>query len=118
MSIGLNTISSYLDQTDKLSANQNTDLSKANEDELMDVCKEFEAYFIEQVMKEMEKTIPKSEDESTTMSGMTDYFKEFTMQNMAAEISEQQDLGLAQSLFEQMKRNYSTLVTDTDSVTE
>ena len=31
------------------------DLSSASDEELMDVCKDFEAYFVEQVMKEMKK---------------------------------------------------------------
>lgn len=108
MSIGIDAVSSYLSQSDSVSVNQNTDLSNATDDELMSVCKEFEAYFIEQVMKEMEKTIPDSEDDSTSMSGMTDYFKDYTMQNLAQTIGDQQDLGLAQSLYEQMKRNYSS----------
>ena len=32
-----------------------TDYSKASDDELMSVCKDFESYFVEQVLKSMEK---------------------------------------------------------------
>ena len=72
MSIGIDSISAMIDQTSSSAANsranslENTlgvDLSSASDDELMDVCKEFEAYFVEQVMKEVEKTIPDDEDE-------------------------------------------------------
>lgn len=34
-----------------------TDYSQATDDELLDACKQFEAYFLEQVFKEMEKTV-------------------------------------------------------------
>ena len=50
-----------------------TDYANATGDELLDACKQFEAYFLEQVFKEMEK----------------------------------QGLGIAQMLYEQMKRNYN-----------
>ena len=82
-------------------------MSKASDAELMEVCKEFEAYFVEQVMKEVEKTIPKSEEEDASMSQLTDYFKEEMIQTLAGDICEQQNLGLAQQMYEQMKRNYS-----------
>lgn len=35
-----------------------TDYSKASDEELMDACKQFEAYFIEQMYKGMLKTVP------------------------------------------------------------
>lgn len=81
------------------------DYSKVNNDELMDACKQFEAYFLEQMFKEMMKTIPESE-ESSSASGMVDYFKDQMVQNIATESTEQNSLGLAQMLYEQMKRNY------------
>lgn len=92
--------------SDKLSgALSTTDYSKATDDELMDVCKEFEAYFVEQVIKSMEKMIPKDEDSET--SKYLDYFGDTFTQNLASAVTEQTDLGLAQMLYEQMKRNYS-----------
>ena len=45
--------------TSKLENQLKSDYSKATDDELMDACKQFEAYFLEQVFKGMEKTIPK-----------------------------------------------------------
>ena len=40
--------------------------SETTEAELMEACKEFEAYFIEQIYKGMEKTIMKAKDEEIT----------------------------------------------------
>lgn len=43
------------------------DLSSASDEELMDVCKDFEAYFVEQVMKEMKKMIPEDDNKDQSM---------------------------------------------------
>lgn len=89
----------------KLEGKLDADYSKATDDELMDVCKEFEAYFLEQMFKEMVKTIP-SEEKSGSTSTMMDYYKDQMIQNVAADSTEQNGLGLAQMLYEQMRRNY------------
>ena len=89
----------------KLEGQLGKDYSKVNDDELMDACKQFEAYFLEQMFKEMIKTIPKSE-ESDSNSNMVDFFTDQMVQNIATESTEQNSLGLAQMLYEQMKRNY------------
>ena len=80
MSISMDNISTLLNTTASQASNSsnglektlNSDLSGATDDELMDVCKEFEAYFLEQVYKEMKKTIPENEDQDASMSQMTD----------------------------------------------
>lgn len=82
------------------------DYSKATDDELLDACKQFEAYFIEQMYKGMLKTIPESEETSNYTSTIMDYYKDQMIQGMAEETSKQSGLGLAQMLYEQMKRNY------------
>lgn len=89
----------------KLEGQLDKDYAKATDDELMDACKQFEAYFLEQVFKEMMNTIPKNEESDST-SNMVDYFKDEMIQNIATESTEQNSLGLAQMLYEQMKRNY------------
>ncbi len=92
--------------SEKLSGTLNsTDYSKATDDELMDACKQFESYFVEQVIKSMEKMIPKDEDSET--SKYLDYFGDTYTQELASIVTEQNDLGLAQTLYEQMKRNYN-----------
>lgn len=89
----------------KLQQQLDTDFTKATDDELMDACKQFESYFLEQVFKEMVKTIPR-EEKSGSISTLKDYYEDQMVQNLAAESTEQSSMGLAQMLYEQMKRNY------------
>lgn len=80
--------------------------ASADDEELMEVCKQFEAYFMEQVYKEMLKTIPKSDD-STGNQTMIDYFTDQTVSEIAMQsVNQSGQNGLAQTLFEQMRRNY------------
>ena len=90
----------------KLENELSTDYTKATDDELMDACKEFEAYFVEQMFKEMMKTIPESDSTSSYTSNLMDYYKDNMIQEIANTTSDQGSLGLAQMLYEQMKRNY------------
>lgn len=82
-----------------------SDYTQAADDELMDACKQFEAYFLEQMFKEMVKTIP-SEENSGATDSMLDYYKDEMIQEIAAQSTENNSLGLAQMLYEQMRRNY------------
>lgn len=83
------------------------DYSKASDKELMDACKQFEAYFLEQCFKEMMETV-KNDDEfsSGSTSTLVDYFKEEMVKEISAQSTEKNSLGLAQQLYDQMKRNY------------
>lgn len=92
--------------TNKLEETLNSDLSKATEDELMDVCKDFEAYFTEQMFKAMQKMIPESEEVSSYTRQIQDYYKEQMVQSFADQSANGDGLGIAQMLYEQMKRNY------------
>lgn len=92
--------------TSKLENQLETDYSKATDEELMDACKQFEAYFLEQMFKEMMKTIPESDTTSSYSSNLMDYYKDTMVQEIASSSTEQSSLGLAQTLYEQMKRNY------------
>ncbi len=80
------------------------DFANASDDELMKVCKDFESYFVEQLIKAMESTLDEEED---PLSGEYSYFKDMQTQQYAKMMTEQTDFGLAQMLYEQMKRNYS-----------
>ncbi len=82
-------------------------LTNPTSDELMDVCKEFESYFTEQVFKAMQKMVPESETTDTSTKSTMDYAKEMLMQNYAENSTQNNGLGLAQTLYEQMKRNYN-----------
>ena len=89
---------------DKLNS---ADYARATDDDLMDACKQFEAYFVEQMFKEMMKTIPESDETSSSNSQLMDYYKDEMVQQIASDSTEQNSLGLAQMLYEQMKRNYN-----------
>ena len=81
----------------------------STDEELMAACKEFEAYFVEQIYKGMEKTIMKTEDEeeNSTASQYLEYFSDMQVEEYAKAATEQgSGIGLAQQLFESMKRNY------------
>lgn len=92
-------------KTSSIDKTVNKDMTNATDDKLMDVCKEFEAYFLEQIFKGMKDTVvPADEDSSMTMA---DYFEDNMYQQYAKDASEQGDYGIAQMLYEQMKRNYN-----------
>ena len=106
----------------------NTDFSQATDDELMSVCKDFESYFLEQVLKSMEKMAKVDSDDEdsnlfssmvgitdeasdSTLSTMTSYFGDEMTKKYASLITESnhgEGLGIAQKLYDQMKRNYSS----------
>ncbi|MCR5557163.1 MAG: rod-binding protein [Butyrivibrio sp.] len=81
-----------------------TDAKSASEEELMDVCKQFESYLLEQVYKNMEKSIH-WDDKEEQDNQLVDYFKDLTIQEISKEATDQKSLGLAQMLYEQMKVN-------------
>lgn len=85
----------------------NTNASSSTDDELMEVCKEFESYLLEQVFKEMEKTatVFSDADNDGSSSRLVDFFKDQTIQEISGMSTEQNSLGLAQMLYEQLKRN-------------
>ena len=80
--------------------------SATSDAELMDACKQFESYFVEQMFKEMWKTIPESEFSSGSTNSLVSFYKDEMIKTMAEDSTEQNGLGLAQMLYEQMKRNY------------
>lgn len=93
--------------TSKLDGQWDKDYSNSTDEELLEACQEFEAYFLEQMFKEMAKTIPESEETSSYTTGIKDYFQDSMMQEIASQSTKKEGLGLAQMLYEQMKRNYS-----------
>lgn len=92
--------------TTKLENKLNTDMTQATDEELMDACKQFEAYFVEQMFKSMMKTVPKNEEMSASTTTLTDFYKDEMLKELTADSTETNSLGLAQTLYEQMKRNY------------
>ena len=80
----------------------------ADDAKLKEACKEFETYFVEQVFKAMMETtkVFSDKDENGYASKMVDYFKDFAVQELCEKATEGGGLGLANTLYEQMKRNY------------
>ncbi len=80
----------------------------SSDDELWAACKGFESYFLEQVFKEMQKSVdalkPESQDRST--STLVDYFKDQTLQEVCATSVDKQSNGFAQMLYENLRRTY------------
>lgn len=110
---GLNTdYTNYLSQSSAASAKmdqiKNTDYANATDEELMNACKQFEEYFVEMTLKEVFKTVDlfgMNESTSNAMSTSKDLMKDGMVQTFAEKITEEANLGLAQQLYESMKRN-------------
>ena len=78
-------------------------------EELMDACKSFESYFMEQVLKEVDKSTPlfgTGLGGDSYASQMTDLYKDQMIQTMATQLTDHTGNTLAKQLYEQMKRNY------------
>lgn len=118
-----NYYSDFLKTTSNTSAAQvKSAASSVNEEttdeELMGVCKQFEAYLLEQVFKEMEKTITFGDEDDQDSSSiasalgtgsgsntLVDYFKQDTLTRITENATNQgEGLGLAQMLYDSMKR--------------
>ena len=106
--------STYSDYYSQLATNANASAlssklegaSQKSDDELMAVCKEFESYLMEQVFKNMQKTTKIfSEDDSDPNDQLIDFFKDKTIQELSSQATEQNSVGLAQMLYDQMKIN-------------
>jgi flagellar protein FlgJ len=105
--------SDYLTSTATKASNLERTLQGTNkeksDDELLDACKQFEAYFYEQVFKNMEKAMVPSDD-SDANDTLIDYYKGNLLAEYSKSIVEQSGSSgnsLAQQLYDQMKRNYS-----------
>lgn len=110
---GLNTdYQNYLSKSSAATARmdqiKNTDYKNATDEELMDACKQFEEYFVEMTLKEVFKTVDlfgMGESTSGAMSTSKDLMKDSIVQVFAEKLTEESNLGLAQQLYESMKRN-------------
>ena len=102
----------YLEKTNSDSSNNISRLSKeglknASDEELMDACKQFEAYFIEQIFKNAQTAmVPQTESTDGATQTLLDYYKDSLTSEYAKMASDQQENGLAQMLYVQMKRNF------------
>lgn len=83
-----------------------TSSADATEEEMLAACKEFEAYLVEQVYKQVQATI-RSDDEEENQ--YTEYAHDIQAQQYAQMISDQGSLGLAQQLYESMKKQSAAI---------
>ena len=79
--------------------------SDTSADELIEVCKDFESYFVEQVIKQMKDTFTSDDDEDSTMSQYKDLYMDQAIETVADEMVDQIGESYTQTLYEQMKRN-------------
>jgi len=86
-----------------------TKLENASDEELMEVCKSFESYLLEKVLEKTKKTLTESEEEDSPYMTM---FKDKLYGEYADQITENGELGLAQQLFEAMKRDFGATGND------
>lgn len=95
----------------------NLSVEDASDEELMEACKEFEAYLVEQVIKQVKESMLDSEEDE---SGYMKVFGDTMVQEMATTISDTESLGIAQSLYESMKNNLpsATIIPADEASTE
>ena len=117
MSMDITGMSAMLNQTtantaasskaDGLTNSVNGLSSNSTDEELMGVLKDFESYFVEQMIKKMKDTFTnKEEEESSMASQYTDTFMDYAIEEVADKMLDEVGGSLTQQLFEQMKRNY------------
>lgn len=126
MSMDVSGITSMLSQTGATNATNNANAAKTDslknsvhglssnstDEELMEVLKDFESYFIEQMIKQMKETFTDEDEESSMASQYTDTFMDYAIEDVADMLLEEVGGTMTQQLFEQMKRNYNIPVVD------
>ena len=121
MSMDISGIASMINQNNTTNATTNASKAKVDgltgsanglsqnstEEELMGVLKDFESYFLEQMIKKMKDTFTDDEEESSVASQYTDTFMDYAIEEVADQLLDEIGGNLTQQLFEQMKRNYN-----------
>ena len=121
MSMDVSGITSMLNQTGATNATNSANSAKADslknsvnglssnstDEELMEVLKDFESYFMEQMIKQMKETFTDEDEESSMASQYTDTFMDYAIEDIADILLEEVGGNMTQQLFEQMKRNYN-----------
>ena len=78
--------------------------SDSSEEELLQVCKDFESYFVQKIIEESKKTL---DNEDSSISTLKDYHMDSVIELVADEVVDEVGTNFTQQLFEQMKRNYN-----------
>ena len=90
----------------------------SSDDELLAVCKQFEAYLWEQVYKNVDKTtnLFGSQSEGSYAGNMVNMFSDNLIQEVSKMSVGEGSNSLAMKLYEQMKRNYGIGVTSPEEI--
>ena len=111
-------ITSYLDQltentksadrTSKVQSGLSNLSSTSTKEELEEAAKTFEAYFVEQLLKEEKKSIEamRTNQEDSTASQYKDLYMDTVMQDISAQIVDKYGSRFTDSKVEQMMRSY------------
>lgn len=82
--------------------------SESSEDELKGVLKDFESYFVEQMLKEVKKSLTSEDEEGDSiMSQYKDMYMDQAIELVADQLVDDMGESVTQQLYEQMKRNYN-----------
>ena len=116
MSISINdSMYNYLTQTAQ-NANKSASAGTVNnkigninenssEEEMKQAIKDFESYFVEQILKNVQESLKDDEDSSNAQ--LTEFFMGQVGEQLADKIVDQSGNRLTQTLYEQMCRNYN-----------
>lgn len=111
MDISTDYISSIADSAlSESTAAKAKSLANANTEEddkkLMEACKSFEQYFIEQIFKQGFDTVLRADDDmSASSKSLRGFYEDTLFKEVAACATQREDgLGLAKMMYEQMKR--------------
>ena len=91
---------------DKIKNSVNNVSKETSDDELMQVCKDFESYFIEEVIKEIKNNMTDEEDGDSSLATLTDFHMDSVIEEISDKVLDQSGMNFTQQLYEQMKRNY------------
>ena len=101
-----------------ISSKVNSISKDSTEAELLDACKQFEAYLWEQVYKNVDKTtnVFGSQSDGSYAGNMVNMFSDNLIQEVSKMSAGEGDNSLAMRLYEQLKRNYGIGVTTPEEI--
>ena len=77
--------------------------SSSDDEKLMEVCKDFESYFVQKIIEESKKTLDNEDEQGEYMQ----YFSDTLNQEYADIVTDNGGIGLAQQLYDSLKGTYN-----------
>ena len=82
--------------------------SQSTEEELTKAVKDFEKYFVEQVIKKFKESVDNMKEESdTNISMYSDYFMDATISQLAQQLVDSEGAGLTEDFVQSIMRTYN-----------